>query len=136
MSDQFGTMKKLILTQFRKSYTKLIGFCFQINQFNSKSKFLNNTLMNGFQTFFLTNQLYSYNDNNPPRMSEYLKDRIKWHNKIYAKYRNENNESVDNITLQNAKNQFYNIPVHLKNILQWKESSNNTTTCNGYYIKT
>ena len=33
-------IKKLILTQFRKPLTKLIGdFCFQINHFTSKSKF-------------------------------------------------------------------------------------------------
>ena len=35
-------------------------------------------------------------------MSEYLKNKIKWCNKIYAEYLNENNESIDYITLQNV----------------------------------
>ena len=35
-------------------------------------------------------------------MSEYLKNKIKWHNKIYAEYLNQNNESIDYITLQNV----------------------------------
>ena len=35
-------------------------------------------------------------------MSEYLKKKIKWHNKIYAEYLNGKNESVDYITLQNV----------------------------------
>ena len=35
-------------------------------------------------------------------MSEYLKNKIKWHNRIYEEYLNENNESIDYITLQNV----------------------------------
>ena len=35
-------------------------------------------------------------------MPEYLKNKIKWCNKIYAEYFNETNESVDYITLPNA----------------------------------
>ena len=35
-------------------------------------------------------------------MSEYLKNKIKWRNKIYAEYLNENNESIDYTTLQNV----------------------------------
>ena len=35
-------------------------------------------------------------------MSECLKNKIKWRNKIYTEYLNENNESVDYITLQNV----------------------------------
>ena len=35
-------------------------------------------------------------------MPEYLENKIKWHNKIYAEYLNENNGSVDYITLQNV----------------------------------
>ena len=35
-------------------------------------------------------------------MSEYLKNKIKWCKKIYAEYLNENNQSVDYITLQNV----------------------------------
>ena len=38
----------------------------------------------------------------PPWMSEYLKNKIKWRNKIYAEYLNENNESIDYTTLQNV----------------------------------
>ena len=33
-------------------------------------------------------------------MSEFLKNRIKWRNKIYAEYLNENNESIGYVTLQ------------------------------------
>ena len=35
-------------------------------------------------------------------MSQHLKNKIKWHNKIYAEYLNENNDSADYITLQNV----------------------------------
>ena len=35
-------------------------------------------------------------------ISEYLKNKIKQHSKIYAEYLNENNESVNYITLQNV----------------------------------
>ena len=38
-------------------------------------------------------------------MSEYSKKKIKWCKKIYAEHLNENNESVDYITLQNVKSE-------------------------------
>ena len=57
--------------------------------------------MNVFSNF-IPNKLVTFNDNDPPWMSEYLEKKIKWHNKIYAEYLNENNESVDYITMQNV----------------------------------
>ena len=45
-----------------------------------------------FFSNFILNRLVTLNNKNPPWMSEYLKNKIKWHNKIYAEYRNENNE--------------------------------------------
>ena len=54
-------------------------------------KSLNNTLMNVFSNF-ISNKLVAFNDKDPPWMTEYLKKKIKWLNKIYAEYLNENNE--------------------------------------------
>ena len=57
--------------------------------------------MNVFSNF-IPNKLITFNDKDPPWTSEYFKKNIKWPNKIYAQYLNENNESVDYITLQNV----------------------------------
>ena len=57
--------------------------------------------MNVFSNF-IPNKLVTFNDKDPPWTSEYLKNKIKWPNKIYAEYLNESNESVDYITLQNV----------------------------------
>ena len=57
--------------------------------------------MNVFSNF-IPNKLVTFNDKDPPWMFEYLKSKIKWLNKIYAEYHNENNESVDYITMQNV----------------------------------
>ena len=46
---------------------------------------LNNTLMNVFSNF-IPNKLVTFNEKDPPWMSEYLKKKIKWRNKIYADY--------------------------------------------------
>ena len=39
--------------------------------------------MNVFSNF-IPNKLVTFNDKDPPWMSEYLKKKIKWRNKIYA----------------------------------------------------
>ena len=57
--------------------------------------------MNVFSNF-IPNKLVTFNDKDPPWMSEYLKKKIKWRNKIYAEYLNGKNESVDYITLKNV----------------------------------
>ena len=57
--------------------------------------------MNAFSNF-IPNKLVTFNDKDLPWMSEYLKNKTKWCNKIYAEYLNKNNESVDYITLQNV----------------------------------
>ena len=57
--------------------------------------------MNVFSNF-IPNKLLTFNDKDPPWMTEYLKKKIKWCNKIYAEYLNGQNESVDYITLQNV----------------------------------
>ena len=50
--------------------------------------------MNVFSNF-IPNKLVTFYDKDPLWMSEHLKKKIKWRNKIYAEYLNENNESVD-----------------------------------------
>ena len=57
--------------------------------------------MNVFSNF-IPNKLVTFNEKDPPWMSQYLKKQIKWHKKIYAKYLNGKNGSVDYITLQNV----------------------------------
>ena len=57
--------------------------------------------MNFFSNF-IPNKLVTFNDKDPPWMTEYLQKKIKWCNKIYAEYLNGQNESVDYITLQNV----------------------------------
>ena len=57
--------------------------------------------MNVFSSF-IPNKLVTFIDKDPPWMSKYLKNKIKWHNRIYAEYLNENNENIDYITLQNV----------------------------------
>ena len=57
--------------------------------------------MNVFSNF-IPNKLVTFNDKDPPWISEYLKKKIKSRNKIYAEYLNGKNESVDYITLKNV----------------------------------
>ena len=57
--------------------------------------------MNVFSNF-VPNELATFNNKDPPWMSEYLKNKIKLCNKIYAEYLNENNENIDYITLENV----------------------------------
>ena len=85
-----------------------------------------------------------------------MKSKNEWRNKVYAEYLNKNNESVDYIILQNliaevselvckSMNDYHKQLARkltnqktgsktywsiLENILQWKESSTNTTTSN------
>ena len=69
------------------------GFCLKINQFTSNQNF-EYTLFNDF--FNLSpNKLFIFNDKDSSWMSEYLIKKIKWCNKKYAEYFNENNESDD-----------------------------------------
>ena len=51
---------------------------------------------------FIPNKLVTFNDKDPPWMSEYLRNKIKWRNKSNAEYLNESNGSIDYITLQNV----------------------------------
>ena len=53
--------------------------------------------MNVFSNF-IPSKLVTFNDKDPPWVSQYLKKKIEWCNKIYAKYLNENNRNVDYIT--------------------------------------
>ena len=59
------------------------GFLFSNKTVHQQVKILNNTLMNVFSNF-IPNKLVTFNDKDPPWMSEYLKNKIKWRNKIYA----------------------------------------------------
>ena len=54
--------------------------------------------MNVFSNF-IPNKLVTSDAKDPPWVSEYLKNKIKWRN---IDYLNENNEGVDHITLQNV----------------------------------
>ena len=76
-------------------------FLFSNRSVHQQVDILNNTLMNVFSNF-IPNKLVTFNDKDPPWMTEYLKKKIKWRNKIYAEYLNGQNESVDYITLQNV----------------------------------
>ena len=72
-------------------------FLFSNKLVHQQAEILNNTLMNVFSNF-IPNKLVTFNDKGPPWMSEYLKKKIKWRNKIYAEYLNGKNEGVDYIT--------------------------------------
>ena len=76
-------------------------FLFSNRSVHQQVDILNNTLMNVFSNF-IPNKLVTFNDKDPPWMTEYLKKKIKWHNKIYAEYLNGQNETVDYIMLQNV----------------------------------
>ena len=64
---------------------------------HQQAKILNNTLMNVFSNF-IPGKLVTCSDKDQSWVSEYLKKKIKWCKKIYAKYLNENNGIVDYIT--------------------------------------
>ena len=68
-------------------------FLFSNKSVLQQFKILNNTSMNVFSNF-ISNKFVTFNDKGPPWMSEYLKNKIKWRNEIYAEYLNENNESA------------------------------------------
>ena len=94
--------KKVNIDSIQKALEKInLRFFFSYKSVHQQNKVLNSTIMNVFSSF-IPNKLVTFNDKDPPWMSEYLKNKIKWHNRIYAEYLIENNESIDYITLQNV----------------------------------
>ena len=55
-------------------------FLFSNRSVHQQVDILNNTLMNVFSNF-IPNKLVTFNDKDPPWMTEYLKKKIKWRNK-------------------------------------------------------
>ena len=91
--------KKANVDSIQKALEKIDwGFLFSNKSVHQQVKILNNTLMNVFSNF-IPNKLVTFNDKDPPWMSEYLKNKIQWRN---AEYLNENNESIEYTTLQNV----------------------------------
>ena len=72
-------------------------FLFSNKLVHQHAEILNSTLINVFSNF-IPNKLITFHDKDPPWMSQYLKKKIKWRNKIYAEYLNGKNKSVDYIT--------------------------------------
>ena len=68
---------------------------------NKSVEILNNILMNTFPTF-IPNKFVALNEKDLLWMSEYLNNKFKWRNKIYAEYLNKDNNDADYTTLQNA----------------------------------
>ena len=65
----------------------------------------------------IPNKLVTFNNKDARWMSEYLKNKIKWRNRIYAEYLNENNEWVGYITLQN-------VIAEMSKLLCWSKDEN------------
>ena len=94
--------KKVNIDSIQKALEKInLRFLFSYKSVHQQNKVLNSTIMNVFSNF-IPNKLVTFNDKDPPWMSEYLKNKIKWRNRIYAEYLIENNESIDYITLENV----------------------------------
>ena len=94
--------KKVNIDSIQKALEKInLRFLFSYKSVHQQNKVLNSTTMNVFSNF-IPNKLVTFNDKDPPWMSEYLKNKIKWRNRIYAEYLIENNESIDYITLENV----------------------------------
>ena len=102
LSDQFGTTKKANIDSIQKALKQINRkFFFSNKPVHQQVDILNNTLMN-LSSNFIPNKLVTFNEKDPPWMSQYLKKQIKQHKKIYAEYLNGKNGSVDYITLQNV----------------------------------
>ena len=74
---------------------------FSNKSFHQQAKFLKNTLKDVFSKFH-GNKFFTFTEKDPPRMKEYLKNKLKQRNKIFEEYHNKNNKNVAYITLQNV----------------------------------
>ena len=98
---------------------------FQNKNVNEQVAILNNIILNIFSNF-VPNKILTFDDRDPPWMTEYIKSKIHWKNCIYNQYVNSLRNHVDYDILQqaisevselvdNAKNNYYNLANTLSN---------------------
>ena len=77
-------------------------FLFQNKSVHEQVCILNKTLLNVFANY-VPNKIVTFNDKDPPWMTQYLKSQINWHNNVYQEYHKKINHSADDfIFLENV----------------------------------
>ena len=79
---------------------------FQNKSVHEQVLILNKTLLNVFSNY-VPNKIVTFNDKDPPWMTQYLKSQINWHNNVYQEYHRKRNHSADDfIFLENIQSGF------------------------------
>ena len=66
---------------------------------------------------YVSNKIVTFNDKDPPRMTQYLKSQINWRNKICQEYHKKGNHSADDfIFLENVTSEVLELIFNRKNV--------------------
>ena len=83
---------------------------------NEQVPILNKTLLNVFSNYVL-NKIVTFNDKDPPGMTQYLKSQINWCNNVYQEYHRKRNHSADDfIFLENVISEASELIFNRKNV--------------------
>ena len=69
-------------------------FSFQIKSVYEQLLILSKTLLN-IVSNYVPNKIVTFNEKDPPWMTQYLKSRINWCNNVYQEYHRKGNHSAD-----------------------------------------
>ena len=91
-------------------------FLFQNKSVHEQVLILNKTLLNVFSNY-VPNKIVTFNDKDPPWMTQYLKSQINWHNNVYQEYHRKRNHSADDfIFLENVISEVSDLIFSRKNV--------------------
>ena len=66
---------------------------------------------------YVPNKIVTFNDKDPPWMTQYLKSKINWHNNVYQEYHRKRNHSAgDFIFLENVISVVLDLIFNRKNV--------------------
>ena len=73
-------------------------------------------MLNVFSNY-VPNKIVTFNDKDPPWMTQYLKSQINWHNNVYQEYHRKRNHSADDfIFLENVISEVSDLIFNRKNV--------------------
>ena len=109
--------KKADTNSIRKALKQVNwDFLFQNKSVHEQVRILNKTLLNVFANY-VPNKIVTFNDKDPPWMTQYLKSQINWHNNVYQEYHRKRNHSADDfIFLENVISEVSDLIFSRKNV--------------------
>ena len=91
-------------------------FLFQNKSVHEQVLILNKTLLNVFANY-VPSKIVTFNDKDPPWMTQYLKSQINWRNNVYQEYQRKRNHSAnDFIFLENVISEVSDLIFSRKNV--------------------